>query len=474
MKFIKIRSLRLQIILVFSTVFFLLLLLLPIANKLFIHEFFISDSVERIKDTLSNMDQIDDYNSFISKMTLNTGARVVIYDTDMEIIKGIKKNGFKYNINEELLSTLHKESILNSEGYYMVTDHIDVKERHLLYSIINKEGDFIIVNKALGAIGQATDMSVEFSKLVAIFVYIIALVIIIFLSKWLSKPIKKLGDISHKMSNLDFNEKLIVNRHDEIGYLMNSVNTLGDKLSENINSLNQSNEQLEIELNKEKSLEKMRRQFVSDVSHELKNPLSVIIAYANGLLEDIVSTEKDKREYYNIISDEAGKMNLLVKDLLDLSAYESGVFKLKSESFNIVNLIEDNLERFEYFSGKKDLEIIKSFNNEIQVYGDRLRLNQIVVNLLQNSMKYSQVGGRIEISIKKQQSTTELLIANTGDLIPESSLSKIWNSFYQVDTEKTGNGLGLAIVKSIAELHEASVSAYVIDDLNCFKLVLPN
>ncbi len=217
----------------------------------------------------------------------------------------------------------------------------------------------------------------------------------------------------------------------------------------------------------------MRRRFVSDVSHELKkNPISMILGYADGLVQKIPKTEATKEEYYGIIVDEASRMHKLVKDLLDLSGYESGTFTIDVEPFIVNELIDNALERLGFMTDEKTVHIDYDIDKQYTLTADRLRTSQIIINLLSNAFKHVNDNGIIKIELSRQKEGLKILIANTGELIPDKELDQIWNSFYQVDTESKGNGLGLAIVKSIVKLHEGSCRAYTQDVYNCFEIIL--
>jgi signal transduction histidine kinase len=316
-------------------------------------------------------------------------------------------------------------------------------------------------------------MSNAFILRTAIIIYFVGLVLIIFMSKFISQPIINITRVAKKMSSMDFNEELKITSQDELGQLSLIINELAEKLSQNIEAIKLSNKQLEVELNKEKSMESMRRQFVSDVSHELKNPISVIMAYGSGLIQDISETESDRREYYQVIVDEAEIMNVLVKDLLELSALESGIFTMIFEKVNINEVVKAILENFSKVEKEKELRVECKIDETVEIDSNKIRLNQLLTNLIGNAYKYVDHKGKISIEMFETNTFVRLIVANTGNIIPEESLNKIWDSFYQVDTDHEGNGLGLAIVKSLVELHSGSIRAYTTATMNCFELMLP-
>lgn len=406
----------------------------------------------------------------INETRSNTGAELSLWNPEfLPIRQGIMT---RPNLSLEEMRSVFKEAAVNTSNpeYFDIIQNPNDNNRRLLYIHLLKNGDILIMTKAMGLLGEANNMFSAFMLRASVVVYVIGFVLIFIVSGFFSRPVVKIANITRKMANLDFGEKLKVKSNDEIGELMTSINLMADDLSGAIGHLNDVNRKLERELSKEKSLEKMRRRFVSDVSHELKNPISIILGYADGLIRHMPKTEKEREEYCGIIADEAKRMNQLVKDLLDLSAYESGTFAIEKMQFDVNTLIEDALERFEHLYENKQLHIVYEEEKRYEIYGDRLRTGQVIINLLGNAFKYVNENGIIRICVVQQDKKFRLEIANTGSLLGEKELDLIWNSFYQVDTENHGNGLGLAIVKSIVELHQGSCRAYVQDGFNCFEV----
>lgn len=409
-----------------------------------------------------------------------------------------------YRLTTQELISYYKSAMADFEnGYFEIETIIDNPDEstiddsmnsRMIYAIALKDREFMLLTKTMGALSEATDIFNSYTIRVAVVVYLVGFILLFFLSGVVTKPVRKINRVTKKMASLDFSEALVVKSSDEIGELTESVNVLAHELSHTIEELNQSNEQLnetnlvlydtndqlEQELSKERSLEKMRRRFVSDVSHELKNPLSMIMGYADGLKQNIPKTAEARDEYYDIILDEAVRMNKLVKDLLDLSAYESGTFTMVKARFEMNEPIEDAIERFNHINEEKDVHIEYNKAKRFEVNADRLRISQVIINIVSNAFKHVDKNGIIKITLDKIEDKTEdgvttktrFIVANTGPLIPEKELDLIWNSFYQVNTQNQGNGLGLAIVKSIVELHKGSCRAYVENDFNCFEVVI--
>lgn len=259
------------------------------------------------------------------------------------------------------------------------------------------------------------------------------------------------------MAALDFSEKCYIRREDEIGNLSNTLNFLSENLNEALTSLKEANIKLENDIEKERALEKMRKEFVAAVSHELKTPISLIEGYAEGIKDGIF--ESDNKDYYiDIIIDESKRMGNLVYDMLDLSQLESGNFKLVKEEFFAHKLIESTIKRFSAPIENNFIDFKLNLEQDIKIYADWRRMEQVLINFITNAIRHTGEHGYIKISLEKLGNNKALVyVENSGKQISEDEMDKIWSKFYKID--KSGNrklggtGVGLAIVKNILMLH---------------------
>lgn len=275
-------------------------------------------------------------------------------------------------------------------------------------------------------------------------------------SNMIAKPLVKINKVATKLANLDFTEKCEVNSNDEIGNVAASLNFLSQNLDEALTSLKEANIKLEEDIEKERKLEKIRRDFVAAVSHELKTPISLIDGYAVGLKDNIFEGE-DKDYYLDIIIDETEKMANLVSDMLDLSYLESGSFKLTREEFNLVSLIKITLKKYETLISEKNVSVVLDLMEEVKVFADWNRLEQVLTNFITNAIRHVDENGTIYISTVRKKDYISIEIENTGSHINEEELAKIWDKFYKVDKSRNrklgGTGIGLSIVKNILMHH---------------------
>ena len=298
-----------------------------------------------------------------------------------------------------------------------------------------------------------------------LYLFIGFLILAIFLSriysKLISKPLINLNKVAKRMSLLDFDAKCDITSDDEIGNLAKTLNFLSSNLENSLQTLKEKNEQLERDIEKERNLENMRKDFVSSVSHDLRTPLGIISGYAEGLKDGIVSG-KNAEAYLQTIIDESTKMNLLLTNMLEISKLESDTINLNLESFNIVRLLPGMVKRFTLEFQNRELNIEFNLPQYAYVEGDILTLEQVVQNLLSNTLKYTPRGNTIYISVEEIDTVYLISIENTGVNIPENELENIFAKFYRLDKSgdrtKNSYGLGLATVKRILTLHNSKFS----------------
>ena len=202
-------------------------------------------------------------------------------------------------------------------------------------------------------------------------------------------------------------------------------------------------------------MEDMRNEFLGNVSHELKTPIALIQGYAEGLKED-VNDDAESREFYcDVIMDEAGKMNQMVKNLLTLNQLEFGSDEVVFERFDIVRLVRGVVASCEILIQQAEAEVNFVSDDLIHVWADEFKTEQVVRNYLTNAIHHVENEKRIEVKICKDNGKVRVSVFNSGKPIPEEDLPKLWDKFYKVDKAHTreygGNGIGLSIVKAIME-----------------------
>jgi signal transduction histidine kinase len=260
------------------------------------------------------------------------------------------------------------------------------------------------------------------------------------------------------MAKLDFSQKVKTKQNDEIGKLGGSINNLSDSLNDALVDLNEKNKRLLDEVEQEKKLDRIRKSFVSNVSHELKTPISIIQGYAEGLKLMNDGADSSSAEYCDIIMRETEKMNELVLQLLELSSLESGGNQLNTEEFNIKDFVDG------YFKGIKIVLEEKQIKSEIDIIpdaigqGDKVKLNMVLNNYVSNAIAHIDGERIIKVSLEEESDAYRVYVFNTGEHIKSEDIDNIWQSFYRADKSRSRSqgrfGLGLSIVSAICNLHE--------------------
>ena len=199
----------------------------------------------------------------------------------------------------------------------------------------------------------------------------------------------------------------------------------------------------------------MRREFLSNVSHELKTPIALIQGYAEGLREGINDDAESREFYCDVIIDEAAKMNIMVRKLLTLNQLESGSEVVSMERFDITALIRNYISSSDILLKERDISVRMEDYEAIYVWGDEFKVEEVFMNYFTNAIHYAQGENIIDVKLRSTDQQVRISVFNTGAPIPQDSIGHIWEKFYKVDKARTreygGSGIGLSIVKAIVE-----------------------
>jgi len=281
-----------------------------------------------------------------------------------------------------------------------------------------------------------------------------------FYSWYVTAPIKKVSKLSKKMADMDFSGFCSAGRTDEIGVLSDSLNTLSQKLATTISELQEANQKLQADIDKERQLERQRVEFFSAASHELKTPITIIKGQLQGMLYQ-VGRYKDRETYLAQSLEVTDTLEKMVQELLTISRLDTLGYTCKKSNLNLSNLINVHLTAFEDLFMQKELTVEQSISQDVYILGDIQLLQKVIDNLLGNAAAYSGAGNQVIIKLWKEAEITKLTIENTGVHIPDENIPKLFEAFYRVDQSRNrqtgGTGLGLYIVKTILDLHDAKI-----------------
>ena len=449
-----------------------------IVQSLFFEKFYISkkkseleSNIVKFKDNYNKEDSEEKTGELIEEFERTNSVTVAIMSQTNRLkylAKTSKAKGDNLKIREytDFIKQLSENKAYFDklkESNKIVIESIQKKKNsqgNLIGITASKDSDeLIFIFSSLQPVNEAVSVIEEFYK----YFYAAAILVILLLasvySNMIIKPLRRINKVATKMAKLDFTEKCEVVNEDEIGNVAASLNFLSENLHDALTSLRKANVKLEEDIEKERNLEKMRKEFVASVSHELKTPIALIDGYAVGLKDNIFEGEEEDF-YLDIIIDESRKMGNLVSDMLDLSHLESGSFKLTQEKFMINELIEFTLKKYRSLQAEKEINIEVKLIDNVMVYADWNGLEQVLTNFITNALRHVDDKGTIWLSMIDMGLDISIEIENTGSNIPEKEISKLWDKFYKVDKSRNrklgGTGIGLSIVKNILMLHNYS------------------
>jgi signal transduction histidine kinase len=375
------------------------------------------------------------------KNTANLGFQMVLID-DQKKITYYGKTFRHQNLSQQKIDqVLHGQTyhgILQFPKQAFVTGFFDDESRNTI-------GVPIHMNKKHYALFLRPNIEYQFKEMRVFFAILVAFTIglsILFVfvgTYFVVKPIRILTNATSKIAQGKYNIRLQVDRNDEIGQLARHFTQMTHSLQQ---------------------LDEMRQEFVSNVSHEIQSPLTSIQGFAKTLQTSDLETE-EQQHYLSIIEKESRRLSTLSKQLLTMASLDKEIQELNRTSFNLADQIKQVIWMTEWQWREKDIAIDMDLPS-VTIQADSKLLYQVWVNFITNSIKFTEPGGTIAISVKNtNKKEVSVLIEDTGIGIPETEISAIFDRFYKVDKarkrENEGSGLGLSIAKKIIELHQGSI-----------------
>ena len=496
-------SLRMKITLIILLIISVLLLSIGLLNNFGLRWFYQNEKVSEIKEAYLKID------NEVMKIG-SSGQHIIDESTEESVINNSLKSiildySNKYNITIALVDSFTNKAIYSSarEGDGLISriqdGFIGNQNQDILYTnnnytiILHKtmqntsfiEGfgycsdnqTMVIMSTPVASLKESVSISNRFLIYMAIIGFIITVILTFIIAKMITYPILELAEISNKMGKLDFTAKYIGNRSDEIQTLGLNMNYMSDRLKKAIDELQEANELLKEDIKRKEAIDEMRKDFIANVSHELKTPIALIQGYAEGLNEGLCEDEESRKYYTEVILDESEKMNKMVKQLLTLSSLESGNSILHKENFNLTSLIESVLGSISILIGEKNVNIEFDSDKEIFLNADEFKIEEVVTNYISNSIHHVSDSGEIKINVSDDGENITFSVYNTGNPIPEKDLNNIWEKFFKVDKAHSraygGSGIGLSIVKAIVEAHNGTVAVRNILDGVEFSFKIP-
>ena len=466
---IKVRGLRIKksikarLIVTFVGIVVIAFVLIALSNSFLLERYYVAKKTDAIQDVYEKLNQYDSLTSdkvqSLKSICIEKNISWVILDTNhSEILDYDSRNANR--LYASLFGYITgvapaKSSTLEETDNYTLEVNRDMDMDYLdMWGMLDNNNVFLI-RLPMAGISDSIQISNMFYLYTGMIVVAISILAIWFLSQRLTKPLEELTDISIRMSNLDFNAKYESGGEDEIGVLGQNFNKMSKELEQTISELKTANNELQKDIEKKERIDDMRKEFLSNVSHELKTPIALIQGYAEGLKE-CINDEAESRDFYcEVIIDEAAKMNNMVKKLLTLNQLEFGNDQISMECFDLTELVRGVVNSAQLLADQKDAQILFVQDTSVYVWGDEFKIEEVVTNYVSNAINHIDGERKIEIKMQRREGHIRLSVFNTGKPIPEEDIDKIWIKFYKVDKARTreygGSGIGLSIVKAIME-----------------------
>ena len=462
------KSVRFKLFVTMCVVIAVIVLCLVAINSVVLESFYLYSKTNTVIDVYNKINSY--YNSNNSSSSIEQELRRIAFNNNFDIYIKTNENIIAFSTDKDLYSIINmiSEADKREEGLSIYSDdkiiiqRVNDRENNINYILLQgllDNGYELYISIPAMPIEESVQISNRALILIGLIILLISAFIASYISKKFTEPIVQLNDITNKMARLDFSQKYrIIDTDNEINELGKNINTMSDKLETTIMQLRENNSELEKDIEEKSKIDDMRKQFISDVSHELKTPIALIQGYAEGLIENVNNDEESRKFYAEVILDESNKMDTLVKQLLELMKLEYGKREFNNEKFDIVELINEVIRKCKVMIDEKNIQIKFEHNGPIQVFADDFYIEQVVTNYFTNAIKHAkEVDGIKQVEVKITENTqngkVRISVINTGDNIAEEHIDKIWGRFYKEDSSRNrndgGTGIGLALVKAI-------------------------
>ncbi len=440
----------------------ILLTLLWLFQTVFLDEFYKEIKSNNIKSIAEKIEKsINDKNisETLEEISIKDDIRISILSSEGEVIYSAPyiKNSLIDKIDKASFERIYKQTYENNGVIFKVFKSRDFKldpfnssynfnekyipkdkgspENMVYTKIINGSKQIMIIESVITPV-NATVETIRVQLLyISIILIALSLIIAFLISRKISSPISKINESAKRLANKDYSIEFSGSGYLEIEELNDTLNIAAKELSK---------------------VEGLRREFISNVSHDLRTPLTMIAGYAE-VMRDIPG--ENTPENVQVIIEESKRLSNLVNDILDISQIESGNKSLNLKKINITESIESIKNRFSVLLKNEDYNISFNYKNSIYVLADDLKISQVIYNLINNAIEHTKEGKIIEILQEENNGFVTISVIDKGEGIKEEDIPYIWDRYYKKSKnykrERFGTGLGLSIVKGILEMHEA-------------------
>ncbi len=429
-----------------------------------------------LRDKLSQT-SLENSGDLINNFMLKNQADVIVLNHSNKPIKLPTKLEDEFSKIDVSIVAETSDSIKQFTVSGLGTLSMSISQGYPFYFADSNEPYTLVVTGNMKSVNQVTSAMKDIMPWLVIAILTISLIGSLIYSRFVTQPIVKISRISARISKLDFDWCCKVGRKDEIGVLANSLNELSHKLSTTLSELQEANDALKDDIDRERELECKRLDFFTAVSHELKTPITVIKGQLEGMLNN-VGDFRNRDKYLARSITVANNMEVMVQEILTISRMESSKFTLQSKCLDFSRLVHTQTEEYTPLIAQKELVLEQNIEDDIFVIGDKLLLKKVIANLISNAAHYSETGETILIEACKIGDEAKFSILNTNAYIPDEALHRLFEAFYRIDKSRNrqsgGSGLGLYIVKRILDQHNAKYKIENVEGGVRFTFTLPS
>lgn len=438
-------------------------------NTCLLERFYLSNKEDTMLDAFQTIDKEavdgtlyeDSFQLAFEKMCSNGNLSIIVISSDGTV--ELSSSGENDAMLSQLLYTIFDQDndnavTISSKDNYVLELQTDrrLNEEYLVMWGTLKDGNMIMMRSAVESIRESVLLSNRFLLYVGLFSVVISIIITEVLTRRITKPLLALTDISKRMSEFDFDAKYVPQkRQNEVDVLGEHMNDLSRTLEKSIRELKQANNELKQDIEQRDKNEEMRKEFLSNVSHELKTPIALIQGYAEGLQEGVSDDEESRQFYCEVIADEANKMNRMVKELLALNQIEFGKDNVTMERFDLTELVQGVISASSILMEQQGISVTFPYDEPMYVWADEFFTEQVFSNYLSNAIHYAAGEKKIDVKYQKLEDGVRVSVFNTGQQIGEEDIEHVWEKFYKADKARTreygGSGIGLSVVKAVMD-----------------------
>lgn len=460
-----------QILFVITGVILLTFVILFTANTFFLKKFYEREKTKTIEKVFMELTEANDdgilykkhFRPEFERICANGNFSIFVMSSDRSIVLSSAGESSTARIVGQFFQSVFdnpEDKVIKQTPSYTIElqDDNDINGEFLVLWGNLPDGNMIVIRSAMESLKESAQISNRCLLIAGVVSLIIGFIVTAFLTRRVTKPITELSRLSKKMKDLDFEAKYHPRaKENEIDILGKNFNEMSSRLEEVICQLKNANARLSRDLDVMGKNEEMRKEFLSNVSHELKTPIALIEGYSEGLRDGVASDPEDTKYYLDVIIDESKRMDDLVQQLLALNKLEFGERESSLSRLDLTSAVKEMIKNADILLRKNDIKLRFDNSRKICIWGDEMCVEQIVQNYLSNAIHYAKDDKIIDINLSEEDDKVIFSVFNTGDPIPEESIDKIWDKFYKVDKARTreygGSGLGLSIVKAWADVY---------------------